>query len=165
MLIRNVSESDYKSIITVLNDWWGGRQMTDMLPKLFFTHFKDTSFVAENDGNIIGFIVGFISQSYPGESYIHFVGIHPQYRGTGIGRQLYFTFFENVRHKGCKSVRCVTSPLNKASIAYHTAMGFVMENSNIIQENNPIHIDYDGYGQDRVLFIKRFADTIEEVKK
>lgn len=158
MVIRNVAEADYKPIITVINDWWGGRQVADMLPKLFFTHFKDTSFAAEKDGEIIGFVIGFVSQFCPGEAYIHFVGIHPHYRGKGIGKQLYGKFFETVNRKGCKFVRCVTSPMNKTSIAYHTAMGFSMEESNIMKEGIPVHVDYDGRGQDRVLFIKRILE-------
>src|SRR6266700_2822677 len=43
--IRLATPSDYEDIISVLNDWWGGRQMSDMLPKLFFVHFRGTTFV------------------------------------------------------------------------------------------------------------------------
>lgn len=38
-----------------------------MLPKLFFVHFCPTSFVAEQDDLIIGFVVGLVSQSHPDE--------------------------------------------------------------------------------------------------
>jgi ribosomal protein S18 acetylase RimI-like enzyme len=66
--------------------------MSDKLPKLFFDHFKNTSFIAEKDGKIVGFLIGFLSQTYPEEAYIHFVGVHPDYRKHGIGRQLYNDF-------------------------------------------------------------------------
>jgi hypothetical protein len=39
MGIRNIEETDYIPVITVLNGWWGGRNMADMLPKLFFQYF------------------------------------------------------------------------------------------------------------------------------
>jgi hypothetical protein len=39
--IRHISPTDYNSIISVLDEWWGGRPMSTMLPKLFFTHFCD----------------------------------------------------------------------------------------------------------------------------
>ena len=55
--------------------------MVDMLPKLFFVHFRDTSFVAERDGELAGFLVGFLSQSEPEEAYVHFVGVSPAERG------------------------------------------------------------------------------------
>lgn len=37
LIIRQVESSDYQPIISVLNDWWGGRNMSDMLPKLFLS--------------------------------------------------------------------------------------------------------------------------------
>jgi ribosomal protein S18 acetylase RimI-like enzyme len=86
MEIRSVKGSDYYVISPLINEWWGGRQMSDMLPKLFFDHFKNTSFIAEKDGKIVGFLIGFLSQTYPEEAYIHFVGVHPDYRKSGIGR-------------------------------------------------------------------------------
>ncbi|MDR5570105.1 GNAT family N-acetyltransferase [Paenibacillus larvae] len=50
-----------------------------------------------------------------------------KYRQHSIGRKLYQTFFNTVKKHGDEIVRCVTSPLNKSSIAYHTKMGFVIE--------------------------------------
>lgn len=77
MKIRSVKGSDYYIISLLINEWWGGRNMSDMLPKLFFDHFTDTSLIAEKDGEILGFLIGFLSQSLTDESYIHFVGVHP----------------------------------------------------------------------------------------
>ncbi|RAS87272.1 GNAT family N-acetyltransferase [Priestia endophytica] len=141
MEIRLVQGSDYYVISPLINDWWNGRKMSDMLPKLFFDHFKNTSFIAEEEGEIIGFLIGFLSQSYSNEAYIHFVGIHPEHRGKGIGRQLYNQFFDVIKQHGRSIIRCVTSPVNKDSIAYHTKMGFEIEQG-------------DSINQDKVLFIK-----------
>lgn len=148
MKIRSVKSSDYYSISPLINDWWGGRKMADMLPKLFFDHFNNTSFIAEKDGQMIGFLVGFLSQSKPEEAYIHFVGVHPEYRKLMIGKQLYNEFFQVVKQKGCRLVRCVTSPVNKVSIAYHTKMGFEIEKGYTTIAGISIHKDYDGPGQD-----------------
>ena len=93
MNFRTVKVSDYDIISPVINDWWGGRQMADLLPKLFFVHFNNTSFVAEEDGKIVGFLIGFLSQTFPEEAYIHFVGVDPDYRKQKIGRQLYGDVF------------------------------------------------------------------------
>jgi hypothetical protein len=49
--LRNIRPDDYKLIISVLDQWWEGRRMSDMLPKLFFVHFCQTSFIAEVDMN------------------------------------------------------------------------------------------------------------------
>lgn len=129
--------------------------MRDMLPKLFFTHFRDTSFIAEQNGDIVGFLNGFFSQSFPDEAYIHFVGVHPEYRGVGIARLLYEKFFETVSARGTRLVRCVTAPINKTSIAFHTRMGFEIEPGDVTVDGISTHSNYDGRGESRVLFLKR----------
>jgi GNAT superfamily N-acetyltransferase len=108
--IRQLSTADYPFVISVIDQWWGGRQMADKLPRLFFEHFTDTSFAAERDGKLAGFLAGFISQSRPGEAYIHFVGVDPAERGSGLGRLLYEAFFAAAKARGCVLVRAVTSP-------------------------------------------------------
>jgi ribosomal protein S18 acetylase RimI-like enzyme len=156
MEFRSVKGSDYYVISPLINAWWGGRQMSDKLPKLFFDHFQNTSFIAEQDGKIIGFLIGFLSQTHPEEAYIHFVGVHPDYRKCGVGRQLYNKFFDIVKKNGRHIVRCVTSPVNKTSIAFHTRMGFAIEkNGDKEVDGVPVYADYDGPHQDRVLFVKK----------
>jgi len=83
--------------------------MADKLPRLFFEHFTDTSFAAERDGKLARFLAGFISQSRPGEAYIHFAGVDPAERGSGLGRLLYEAFFAAAEARGCVLVRAVTS--------------------------------------------------------
>ena len=143
MLIRHAEPRDYARVIAVVDEWWGGREMTAMLPKLFFVHFRDTSFVAEEDGELAGFICGFRSQTHDDEAYIHFVGVDPARRGSGLGRTLYERFFEAV--DPCTTVRAVTSPVNEGSVAFHRALGFEVER---------VDEGYDGAGEPRVLLIK-----------
>jgi len=145
--IRHAQPSDYGRVIQHVNAWWGGRDMAPMLPKLFFLHFEGTSFVAEReDGTIAGFLIGFLSQTDEREAYVHFVGIAPEFRGSGLGRQLYERFFEVAREHGRTVARCVTSPANSASVAFHEALGFTADR---------VATDYDGPGEDRVLFVKQ----------
>ena len=157
-VIRNAGADDYKAIIATLDEWWGGRRMVQMLPKLFFVHFCPTSFVAEQDGHIVGFVVGFVSQSYPNEGYIHFVGVHPDFRKGGLGHLLYERVFEAMMRIGCRIVRCVTSPVNKDSIAFHLRLGFEPEISERVAEGVSVFKDYDGPGEDRVLFSKMLRE-------
>ena len=147
--IRHASPADYGRVIQHVDAWWGGREMAPMLPKLFFLHFEGTSFVAEDDqGKLVAFLIGFLSQTDSEEAYIHFVGVAPGQRGSGIGRELYERFFAVVEANGRKCVRCVTSPVNEGSIAFHESLGFVAER---VAEN------YDGPGEDRVLFVKQLS--------
>jgi len=157
---RAVNESDHARVMDVMVEWWGGRDIRGLLPRLFFQHFNDTSFIvekpalseAEGDGALVAFLIGFISQSEPRAGtpfrvgYIHFAGVHPEHRRAGLGRALYERFFELARARGAREVLSITAPANTGSIAFHTQMGFVA--------SGPIP-DYDGPGDDRVAFKKR----------
>ena len=141
MEIRHAESSDHARIAAVIDDWWGGRNMRDMLPRLFFTHFRHTSFVAE-DGELAGFLCGFLSQTYPEQAYVHFVGVSPEHRKSGLASDLYARFFAAARDANRSSVHCVTSPGNSGSIAFHTRIGFEVE----------AEVEgYDGSGESRVL--------------
>ena len=120
--------------------------MAAMLPKLFFVHFRDTSFVAEDDGELAGFLCGFRSQTFENEAYIHFVGVDPGRRGSGLGRELYERFFAAIEPRTI--VRAITSPVNERSVAFHRALGFEIEG---------VDDDYDGRGEARVRFVKDLA--------
>ena len=143
--IRHVQPSDYGRVIQHVNEWWGGREMAPMLPRLFFIHFESTSFVADReDGTLAGFLIGFLSQTDPETAYVHFIGVAPAERGSGLGRELYECFFDAARRNRRSVVRCVTSPQNTASLAFHEAMGFEQEGTTD-----------DGAGSSRVLLARR----------
>jgi ribosomal protein S18 acetylase RimI-like enzyme len=146
VILRHAEPDDHARVVAVVDDWWGGRAMADMLPHLFFVHFRDTSFVAEEDGELAGFLCGFLSQTFADEAYVHFVGVNPAFRGRGVGRRLYERFYEAIAPR--RVVRCVTSPVNEASVAFHTSLGFEVER---------VAANYDGRGGDRVLLVKRLG--------
>jgi ribosomal protein S18 acetylase RimI-like enzyme len=147
--IRHAQPSDYGRVIQHLNAWWGGREMAPILPQLFFVHFEGTSFVAEDeDGRLVGFLVGFLSQTDATDAYVHFIGVAPDRRGSGLGRELYERFFEAAKENGRTTVRSVTSPANADSVAFHEALGFTVDR---------VAKDYDGPGEDRVLLVKHLG--------
>jgi ribosomal protein S18 acetylase RimI-like enzyme len=143
-VIRALDPDDYGRVIAVVDEWWGGRSMAAMLPKLFFVHFRDTSFAWDEDGALLGFLCGFRSQTFADEAYIHFVGVDPAQRGRGIARSLYERFFDAVAPRVV--VRAVTSPVNERSVAFHRALGFAVER---VDEH------YDGRDESRVLLVWR----------
>ncbi len=150
--LRHVEVTDYTPIIQVIDDWFGGRPQAGKLHRLFFEHFRPTSFVLEENAEMAGFLVGFRSQTTPTQAYIHFVGVHPALRGRGIGRRLYEHFFAVVRQLGCSEVRAITSPVNTGSIAFHTHMGFAILPGDARIDGIAVTTNYDGRGNDRVRF-------------
>ncbi len=141
-VLRRARAADYDALAAVVDDWWG-RPILHALPRLFLDHFHRTSIVAESAEGIGGFLVGLMSPSEPDQAYIHFVGVHPRARSTGLGRIMYREFFGIARDHDRSIVQAVTSPINQASIAFHRRMGFTVK--------GPVP-DYNGPGHDLVVF-------------
>ncbi|MGN4422357.1 GNAT family N-acetyltransferase [Bacillus cereus group sp. MYBK30-1] len=154
MRVRNIQGEDYVKIHSVLNDWWGGRNMAHLLPKLFFVHFQETSFIIEEDGEMLGFLCGFFSQTHKDEAYVHFIGVNPKFRRKGIASTLYSYFFDIARANNRQVVKAITSPVNKKSIEFHQEIGFQIEAGDDEIDGVSVHTNYDGDDGSRVLFLK-----------
>lgn len=152
--IRNGRPSDYEKVIAVMPDWWDGRDLTSMLPKVFFIHFHNTIYIAELKNELVGFLVGFLSQTDARVVYIHFVGVHPSYRKAGIGRLLYQKFYDACKTNDRSIVQSCTSPINQLSIDFHKRMGFEIESGDGIIDDVPVTLNYLGKSDHKVLFRK-----------
>lgn len=150
--VRNCLPEDHSRIIGVMKDWWNGRDLTYMLPKLFLIHFNDTSFVIEKDGKLAAFLVGFLSQCHPKEAHVNFIGVDPQHRGLGLGRHLYNRFFAICEKSKRSIVKANTSPVNKQSIAFHIKMGFEVEKGDTVMDGVQVSSNYNKPGDHKVLF-------------
>ena len=139
---RRPERSDHARIVAVVDEWWGGRQMVAMLPRLFVDHFADMSYVVEDDdGRLVGFVIAFLSPTDAQTVYVHFIGVDPALRISGLGRELYTRVAREAKAAGRSRIAAVTSPVNTTSLAFHAALGF---------EIGPVVPDYDGPGEDRV---------------
>lgn len=143
--LRTATAADFDPIIAVVDDWWG-RPIRQALPRVFLDHFHATSTVAEADGALAGFLIGFLSPSQPDAAYIHFIGVDPARRGNGLARTLYERFFTLASADNRQLVRAITAATNARSIAFHTAMGFTV---------TPPIPNYDGDGAPKVRFERR----------
>jgi ribosomal protein S18 acetylase RimI-like enzyme len=139
--LRTARPEDHAAIVGVVDDWWG-RPMSALLPRLFLDHFWPTSRVAEDDAGLAGFVVAFRSPAQPHVTYVHFAGVRPDLRGSGLGRRLYADVATRARADGCTELHAVTSPGNTASIRFHQRIGFVVAESP----------DHDGAGRPMVTF-------------
>ncbi len=73
--IRNGEPSDHEKVVSVMPSWWDGRDLTNSMLKVFFIHFCNTTYIAQMSDELVGFLVGFLSQSDENAGYIHFVGV------------------------------------------------------------------------------------------
>jgi GNAT superfamily N-acetyltransferase len=155
LTFRRPTEADHARIVGLVDEWWGGRRMRALLPRLWFQHFRGTSWIAEDaTGRLAGFIVAFISQDDPSTGYVHMVAADPNRRRAGVGRALYQRVFDDLRARGVRRVKAITWPGNRQSVAFHTSVGFRVDDGPGTQNlyGTPAYPDYDGEGDDRVVF-------------
>jgi GNAT superfamily N-acetyltransferase len=148
METRKITKADFDQIVEVIDRWWGGPISTFAHP-IFFHELGDNALIAEKEGRMIGFLLGFIVFKSPKTGYVHLVGIHPDFRRQGVGRVLYEQFTERCRGLGCQRMKAITTAGNEGSIRFHEAVGWKTEDVE----------DYAGPGRRRLVFTRDLTPT------
>jgi ribosomal protein S18 acetylase RimI-like enzyme len=151
---RAAKAEDAAAIGTAIDSWWA-RHLRHFVHPLFLEHFGDTCLVVEDAGQMVAFLVGMLSQRYPETAYVHFMGVHPDCRRLGLGRELYERFFALARQRGRTVVSAETGAFNTQSIAFHSRPGFAFEGGDGSVNGVPVTRDFHGTGEDVVLFSLR----------
>ncbi|MFG1796586.1 diaminobutyrate acetyltransferase [Nocardia sp. NPDC049149] len=84
--------------------------------------FARTSVVAERNGRIVGYVIGFIRPEAPDTLFVWQVAVHPRQQGRGTGGHLLHTLLNNVAAQGVSKLETTISPDNAASIALFTSV-------------------------------------------
>lgn len=145
MKTRALTKSDFDHVVEVIDRWWGGPIGTFAHP-IFFYELGEYALVAEEDGVVIGFLLGFIANAPVKTGYVHLVGIHPDHRRKGVGRALYQTFSEKCLAAQCVRLKAITTHGNEGSIRFHQALGWAQEDVE----------DYAGPSRRRLVFTTDF---------
>jgi ribosomal protein S18 acetylase RimI-like enzyme len=143
MKTRGITKQDFDYIVSVLDRWWGGPSGERAHPVFFYELGKD-AIIAEEDGRLCGFLLGFVAPTSPPTGYVHLVGIDPDYRRRGVGKALYEQFSERCREAGAAQLRAITTVGNEGSVRFHEALGFAVEEVP----------EYAGPNRARVVFTK-----------
>ena len=148
---RTAEPEDAIAVGKALEDWWEKRLHHCVQPQLF-EHYGDTTFIVEADGDLVGFLVGWLSQRFPEVAYVHFMGVRQDHRRCGPGRELYRRFAAMGRAHGRTVLRAETGAFNQRSIAFHRSIGFTIEPGDEIVDGVAVHHDAIGIGGDYVVF-------------
>ena len=157
LTFRRPTEADHRRVVAVVDDWWSGRRLRHLLPRLWFQHFSGTSWIADDgEGRLAGFIVAFVSADEPTTGYVHMIAADPNRRRAGIGRALYEHVFDDLGARGVRRIVAITWPGNRPSIDFHRALGFAIDDGPGTERiyGTPAYADYDGPDDDRVVFIR-----------
>ncbi len=148
MVTRPLEKRDYDLIVQVIDRWWGGPTSALAHP-IFFYELGDMARIVEDNGMMVGFLLGFIARSKQGGDvgYVHLVGIHPDHRRRGVGRLLYEAFEQDCRKAGATRMKAITTLGNEGSQLFHQVLGWDMVEIE----------DYAGPGRPRIVFAKEFS--------
>jgi ribosomal protein S18 acetylase RimI-like enzyme len=125
VLLRAVTVVDLGVILGELDEFWDGRDTAFLHQALYVHEFGETSVLAERDGRVVAYLLGFVTQD--GVGYIHAVAVRREARGAGLARRLYGRFAELVAARGATALKAITGPENDGSRAFHEALGFATE--------------------------------------
>lgn len=143
MIIRGIQKRDFDYVVSVFDHWWGGPSSEKASP-FFFHELGGHALIAEEDGQVIGFLLGLVSDGGR-TGYIHLVGIDPNHRRRGVGKRLYQNFCERCVQSGLKELKAIGMVGHEGSLRFHAALGFDVREAP----------DYAGPGRTRVVFTKQ----------
>ena len=152
---RTAEPNDAEAVVAAIDEWWPGLHMVHAVCPQLFEHFGDTCVIVEDDDGLIGFLVGFMSQRFPDAGYVHYAGVRPERRGSGLGAEMYARFAQTTRGRGRSEVLAETGAWNVKSIAFHRRVGFTLEPGDEIVDGIPVHNDTTGHGFDYVEMVWR----------
>lgn len=81
-------------------------------------------FVAEDRGQVIGFLLSYETLPFAGTLYIRYIGLNPKYQGKGIGLLLYEKLIEKAKKKRIKKIWALINSDNPKSIRFHEKARF-----------------------------------------
>ncbi|WP_405164926.1 diaminobutyrate acetyltransferase [Nocardia sp. NBC_01499] len=89
---------------------------------LWCRDFAATSVVAEVNGRVVGFVIGYLRPQAPDTVFVWQVAVDQAQRGNGTGAQLLNALLNNVAAQGVSKLETTISPDNAASIALFTSV-------------------------------------------
>ena len=155
LALRPATEADHAWVTAAADEWFAGRRVHHLLPRAWFRHFASTSLVADDaTGRPCGFLVGFLSPDHAAEAVVHLLAVHPNQRRRGIGRALVERFHAVAVEHGRSASTTVCWPDEPGALAFLRAVGFMPDTGPDTRRayGQPAVLDYDGAGEDRVVF-------------
>lgn len=127
--IRRMDDGDLPGVNEVSRLLFGKERVSTWLQAVE-AHWKEhrpaLNFVAEQDGQVVGFLLGGIRQArrmVPLAGWIDIMGVHPDYRRKGIGRGLVEAFNDECKQSST-SISVAIKKNDKPLKKFFGALGF-----------------------------------------
>lgn len=127
--IREMSAEDLEGILDIERESRGSSRAATYapVPDSCIGGEVDNSIVAEDDGRIVGFVLGRVVRS-PIElgdvAWIELIGVSPGYQRRGIGRRMVEAWKDHCSRKGIKKVHIMINWRDWWMLSFFESMGF-----------------------------------------
>lgn len=115
MRLRAPTERDGARVWHLLARTGGLERNTCYAYVLLFSDFGDTCVLAEEDGELLGFVLAYRPPAHPDELFVWQVGVAPEARGRGLATKLLDAALAQPAARGVRYLTATVSPDNEAS--------------------------------------------------
>ena len=156
--IRKANGSDFLKVYQFVSNCKPLENYSEHFYKIILRYFGNSCFVAEYNNSIIGFIMGFISQTHNKTYFLWQIGVTPKMHGKGIGMKLLKSVEMELMKIGCERIELTIDPKNTPSLKLFEKAGYKniseKEGSTLIISGNIAVKDYYKPGRHFMLYEK-----------
>lgn len=126
MLIRPFRLGDYSAITNIWRETGLDQSETESLNDLAqqLAWDSDLVMVAEQDGNVVGVVVGTIDGS---RAFFYRLAVLPSMQGTGIGRKLVEAIEKRFKQRGVNRVLIMVNQDNPEILPFYHSLGYEVQ--------------------------------------
>ena len=124
MRIRKATQEDFLRVHQFTAGCPPMENYPEHVYKIILRYFGDCCFVAEENGQIVGFAMGIVPQSFPGTFFLWDMGIAPSFQRQGIGGKLVREIENELKELGFHRIELTIDPVNIPSRKFFKKMGY-----------------------------------------
>ena len=134
LIIRSACEAEYLEVHGFVSLCKPLEPYGEHFFKIMLRYFGNTCYIAEQEGRIVGWVMGFFSQKQTGTYFLWQIGVHPENRGQRLGQQLLKHLEKHLRNTDACRIELTIDPENVASRQLFENNGY----ENISSREGPI---------------------------
>ncbi len=134
VIVRLMMESDIADVLKIDRELAGDRRaLTYMHPadNSYIGGNLQSSWVAEIDNKIVGFLLCQIIESEPSNTIrcvsIEFIGVHPELQRQGVGKTMITRLLDYCRENNVQQVSFSADPYDQLLQQFLTSLGFIVK--------------------------------------
>jgi len=120
VMIRHFTPEDFQDILEIEREVF--LEHNPLVYMNFYEMIGEGFLVAEEEGKVAGYVVGY--RSTENEGHIFSVGVREEYRGKGIGKELIYAICDLFVANGLKYARLEVRNSNKRAQKLYRSIGF-----------------------------------------